>query len=93
MFADQKFELGQIVDTPPCLAALEAAGTNALVFVQRHVSGDWGELCAEDVAENKLSIKEGFRILSAYTLKTGVKIWVVTERDRSSTCVLLPEDY
>jgi hypothetical protein len=24
---------------------------------------------------------------------TGVKIWVVTEADRSSTCILLPDEF
>jgi len=24
---------------------------------------------------------------------TGVKIWMITEADRSSTCILLPEEY
>ncbi|MCU1340698.1 MAG: hypothetical protein JWN92_121 [Candidatus Acidoferrum typicum] len=32
--------------------------------------------------------------MSVYTLSiTGVKIWVITEADRSSTCILLPEEY
>jgi len=44
-----------------------------------------------DRRENELSLREGFRILSAYTLPSGAKIWVITEADRSSTCLLLPE--
>ena len=55
--------------------------------------GDWGEVCAEDTQENDLSVDHGFRILSAYTLSTRVKVWVITEADRSSTCILLPEEY
>ena len=47
----------------------------------------------EDKAENELSVREGFRILSAYRLRTGVKIWVITEADRSATTVLLPSEY
>jgi hypothetical protein len=34
-----------------------------------------------------------FRLLSAYTLTSGTKIWVITEADRSVTTVLLPEEY
>lgn len=33
----------------------------------------------EDKKENELSVKEGFRILSAYELDTGMKVWVITE--------------
>lgn len=35
----------------------------------------------------------GFRLLSAYTLPTSHRIWIITEADRSSTCILLPEEY
>ena len=46
-----------------------------------------------DRRENELSVNEGFRILSAYTLSDGNKIWVITEADRSATTILLPEEY
>ena len=47
----------------------------------------------EDRTENELSVREGFRILSAYLTAKGVKIWVITEADRSATTILLPEEY
>ena len=59
----------------------------------RHVTGDFGELPEEDIAENERSIKEGYRILSSYRLNTGAKIWLITEHDRSVTTILRPEDY
>jgi hypothetical protein len=40
-----------------------------------------------------LSVKQGFRILSAYELETGVKVWLITEWDRSATTIMLPEEY
>jgi hypothetical protein len=36
---------------------------------------------------------DGTRILSGYTLSTGVNVWVLTEADRSVTTILLPEEY
>ena len=88
------FRLGQIVGTPGALEALNAVSRTAgLELLRRHVTGDWGEVCEEDAKENELSVREGFRILSAYTLKTGVKIWIITEADRSATTFLLPEEY
>lgn len=63
-------------------------------LLQRHLRGDWGELDEEDVLQNRLSIEHGMRILSAYILPTtGVKVWVITEADRSVTTLLLPEEY
>jgi hypothetical protein len=88
-----KFSLGRTVATPGALQALDAAGQTPLEFLTRHAAGDWGEVSREDAAENELSVSQGFRILSAYTLKNAVRIWVITEADRSSTCILLPEEY
>ena len=88
-----RFALGQIVSTPGALEAFGEAGQTPLEFLARHVAGDWGQVDKADAAENELSVKERFRILSAYTLKTGTQIWIVTEADRSSTCVLLPSEY
>jgi len=87
------FTLGQVVATPGALAALEKAGQQPGDFLARHVSGDWGEVPPEDVEENELSLKQGFRLLSAYRTNAGDRIWVITEADRSSTCILLPEEY
>ena len=89
----QLFPLGQIVATPGALDALEQAGQGAHEFLTRHVSGYWDELDADDRRENELSLREGFRLLSAYGLSTGMKLWIITEADRSATTLLLPEEY
>ena len=87
------FNLGQLVATPGALAAIEESGDSLVTYLNRHVTGDWGELDAHDQKENDLGISHNLRILSAYTLSSGVKIWVITEADRSSTTALLPEEY
>src|ERR1035441_5787449 len=88
-----RFPLGQIVATPGALKALTEAGDSPSSFLRRHVVGDWGELDEEDRQENECSVSAGFRLLSAYATSTGIRIWVITEADRSSTCILLPEEY
>jgi hypothetical protein len=88
-----KFPLGQTVATPGALEALQAAGQDPTALLARHQGGDWGDLDAEDKQENELSLKQGFRLLSAYHLTTGVKVWVITEADRSATTLLLPSEY
>lgn len=88
-----KFTLGQVVATPGSLEALSNAAQSPSQFLERHVVGDWGECCAEDQQANDEAIQEGERILSAYRTLKGEKIWVITEADRSSTCILLPEEY
>ena len=87
------FSLGQIVGTPGALIAMEEAEQKPVELLVRHVTGDWGYLDDEDKKENELSVREGFRILSAYKLETDVKVWIITEWDRSVTTILLPEEY
>ena len=86
-----KFRLGHIVATPNALTRL--AQDDILAAIQRHQAGDWGDVPEEDRQENELALQQGFRLLSAYSSAQGVKFWIITESDRSSTTVLLPEDY
>ena len=88
-----KFQPGQIVATPGALDAFEASGESPLAFLERHLAGDWGELDEHDTRENELSLQHGWRLLSSYTLNTGVKFWIITEADRSVTTFLLPDEY
>ena len=88
-----KFPLGQVVATPGALEALKQANQDPKEFLARYQSGDWGNLDDDDKQENELSVEKGFRILSAYTLTTSVKIWIITEADRSATTILLPDEY
>ena len=87
------FSLGQVVATPGALEILKIAKQDPLILLSRHVTGDWGDLDEEDQQENELSVEEGLRILSAYAIPTGVKVWIITEADRSSTTILLPSEY
>ena len=87
------FPTGRVLSTPRALGALGRAGQSAAEFLERHPNGDWGEITAIDVDENNFSLKNGYRILSAYNTKTGERIWIITEADRSMTTILLPEEY
>ncbi len=85
------FPLGQTVITRTAESVLNPE--DIFVSLRRHAAGDWGDVCPEDKAENELSLKEGFRLLSAYTDRNGIKFWIISEADRASTTILLPEDY
>jgi hypothetical protein len=83
-----------VVATPGALALLDSVREQAVGLLARHQCGDWGEVPAEDARENELSVKEGFRILSSYRVgDQEAVIWIITEADRSSTCLLLPREY
>ena len=88
-----RFSLGMVVATPSAIAAAAAANDVLMRYVARHVLGEWGDLPPEDVRANERALKDGSRLLSAYHLRDNTKIWIWTEADRSSTCVMLPEEY
>lgn len=92
------FDLGECRITPAARRAVLSAGLTPVELLALHQSGDWGELTADDRAANAAAVWSGARILSAYKLATGVKVWVLTEatddRDRrAATTVLLPDEY
>lgn len=86
-----KFNPGRVVIARHALAQLTRE--DVLPALWRHVTGDWGELDEHDWQENELSLKEGYRLLSRYHATDGTVFWIITERDRSVTTILLPEEY
>lgn len=79
--------------TPGVQRVIDECGDNMWDFIHRHQSGDWGDVCEEDKQANEMALANSSRLLSAYHTRTGVKLWVITEWDRSATTVLLPEEY
>ncbi len=93
-----RFDLGQIVATPGAVEALDSANQSPSEYLQRHAAGDWGVVPAEDARANDAALVDGSRLLSAYQLPDGARIWVITEAadeagQRSATTILLPEEY
>jgi hypothetical protein len=85
------FRLGAVVATP---AAIETFTQEEIRdAIRRHASGDWGDVTPEDRKANEQALRDGSRLFSVYRFPDGRKLWIITEADRSSTCVLLPEDY
>jgi hypothetical protein len=85
-----RFPLGQLVITRK--AAGRLSPEEIADGIARHARGDWGDLSPQDAAENDLSLREGFRLLSAYG-RGDRRFWIITEADRSATTILLPADY
>jgi hypothetical protein len=85
-----RFPLGRVVGTPAALEAVRDGGESPWTFLARRLSGDWGR---EDRRLNDEALENGGRLLSAYRTARGVKLWVLTEADRRTTTVLLPQEY
>ena len=72
---------------------MERAGQSPVVFLERHRSGDWGEVSPSDARLNDEALREGGRLLSSYRTVKREALWVITEYDRSVTTILLPDEY
>ena len=86
---EPRFPLGRTVATPGAIAL----GIELGLCMHRHHCGDWGDLDDCDKQANEDALIQGDRILSHYKLEGGRRIYIITEADRSSTCILLPEEY
>jgi len=85
------FEFGYVVATVGVLDAVSRE--DIIAALQRHLAGDWGEVCDSDAAMNDEAVETYGRILSVYTSSSGTKFWIITEADRSCTTILLPKEY
>jgi hypothetical protein len=71
---------------------IRAVGEDLLpALLERHQSGDWGDVPKQDALKNEFSVRYGFRIVSSYWV-AGERLWIITEADRSATTLLLPSD-
>jgi len=64
-----------------------------MLALARHAAGDWGDMDAHDRAVNDNSLKNGGIFVTIYKDSRGVRLYVITEHDRSRTTLLLPEEY
>ena len=87
-----RFALGHIVATPAVLEHLERHGVNANEKKNSQMRGDRGDVPSEDAKENEFAVTRRLRLLSSYTI-AGERVWIITEADRSSTCLLFPSEY
>lgn len=85
------FPLGEVLTTPGALESLSM--WDILSSLDRHNSGDWGNVCEQDRNENDRSLNDGGRIFSVYDSADGIRFWIITEADRNVTTVLLPSEY
>ena len=88
---EPRLSLGRLCITPNAAAAVPP--DEVLKAIARHAAGDWGTLDEHDWQENEQALRTGGRLFSVYGSRTGQKFYVITESDRQTTTVLLPEDY
>ena len=97
--SSQLFELGKVVATKGVMTNEAVAIEDIQKILNRHVKGDWGSISKEDAQINDAAVKRDIRIVSSYLVPgltvdcERIKIWCITEADRSVTTVLFPSEY
>ncbi len=88
-----KFRLGVVLFTPGIHQLVEEDIIDVLPLIYRHSQGDWGDMDDEDKQTNDEALRTGFRLFSAYEVPPHYRVWIITEADRSTTTLLLPDEY
>lgn len=83
------FSLGQTVVSAKAMKRLHPDDVAAALA--RHARCDWGNISAEVAERNEHSLREGLHVVSTYFDRNGTEFWIITEDDRSTTTVMLPE--
>jgi len=94
--AHAKFEIGRLGMSQGVQQLVAHHGLNLTQYLNRHISGDWGDLDPFDWQQNEAAFNRGdVRLLSSYDCDESPdgKFWIITEADRSVTTFLLPMEY
>ncbi len=89
----RKFKLGRVQMTAGVQALIRSGHLDPLVYLRRHAAGDWGDLDEHDKAVNERSLRDDLQLFSMYQISPTLKVYVITEWNRSVTTLLLPSEY
>ena len=89
-----RFPPGEVVVTGGVDELIRQGRLNPNEHLRRHLSGDWGDLDESDRRQNDAALQSGEdRLFSSYQVDPDLKLWIITEWDRSVTTLLLPDEY
>ena len=86
------FEGGWVSISQKALLALGTVGEDFRALLERHLTGEWGEVTEAEKMLNDEAVKQNERIRSVYRLDTAVELWITTEKDREDTFIELPKE-
>lgn len=89
-----RFSPGAMVMTEGVENLISEGRLNPNAYLRRHIGGDWGDLSEDDRRLNDAALKSGQdRLFSSYQVDPNLTLWIITERDRSVTTLMLPSEY
>jgi len=92
--ASSRFPAGKLLMTAGVDELVRQGRLNPTPYLSRHLGGDWGDLSDNDRQQNDEALRSGEdRLFSSYQVAPSLKLWIITEWDRSVTTLLLPDEY
>ena len=92
--AKSRFPVGKLLMTAGVDSLVRQGRLNPSEYLDRHLNGDWGDLSESDRQQNDAALKScEDRLFSSYQVTPDLKLWIITEWDRSVTTLLLPSEY
>lgn len=88
----QLFDAGYVVRTRSAFSTMRAAGVSEWSLLERHQSGDFGEIGPVQRCSNRRALRCKGRVFSVYVIRERQPVWVITELDRHMTTLLTPAD-
>tara|TARA_R110001599_G_scaffold56410_5_gene156054 strand:+ start:6909 stop:7202 length:294 start_codon:yes stop_codon:yes gene_type:complete len=88
-----RFQAGKVLMTQGVNDLIQRGVINPAPYLQRHLNGDWGDLCGDDKQLNDEALTSEGRLMSSYDVGPDIRLWIITEWDRSVTTLLLPSEY
>ncbi|ENA9696675.1 hypothetical protein ABG299_002203 [Salmonella enterica subsp. enterica] len=74
----------------PGISELIIEGADIPPYLNRHLSGDWGDICDEAKDANNHAVRSGKTILSVYYITPETEIWILTAG--GCTTIMLPSE-
>lgn len=94
LITQPRFPTGLVVMTPGVEDLALQGRFNPATYLCRHLHADWGDLVEDDRHLNDAALASGKdRLFSSYQVTPDLKLWIITEWDRSVTTLLLPSEY
>jgi hypothetical protein len=88
-----RFPTAQLVSTRGVDELVTQGTLDPEPYLHRHFRGDWGDVDDEEAFINDKAFEYGGRLLSVYEITPTLRLWIITECDRSVTTLLLPSEY
>ncbi|WP_191831855.1 hypothetical protein [Pseudomonas fluorescens] len=83
------FPIGALIFSAGIDRLMREGRLDPLPFFQRHACGDWGDITDAHWQANNAALQSGDRLESLYVVHRELSIRIVTEVDRSETCITL----